>query len=238
MHRTRTIVFLALVLLGAATPAAAEVKNASLDYTFLELIQFGGLVGYVIILLSVAAVALIIDYALLLRRKVLMPEDEIEELGELVAGGKYDEVAADGPRGSFVGTLVEAGLADRGRGYEAIEKAMEDRGEELTGRLVRRIEYLNMIANIAPMLGLLGTVIGMVKAFNQISISAGAADPRLLAAGIFQALMTTVMGLIVAIPCMFAYGLFRNRVDALVAEASVRGEEVVAPLRPASGSGD
>jgi len=88
-----------------------------------------------------------------------------------------------------------------------------------------------MIANIAPMLGLLGTVMGMVNSFNQISVAVGGVDPRRLAGGIFEALMTTVMGLIVAIPSLYAFGMFRNRVDALSAEVVAEAEDAVSPLR-------
>ena len=220
---------------GTATDDAAEVaaeESGALNYTLAQLIQFGGVVGYFIILLSFVAVALIIDDLLLLRRKVLLPEAEIEELRTLIEAGRGHEIAAGPPRSSFIGAMAVAGLREIERSYDAVVKGMEDAADEVTGRLLRRIEYLNVIANVAPMLGLLGTVIGMVRCFNQISVAAGGADPRLLAAGIFQALMTTVMGLMVAIPAFFAFSIFRNRVDALAAESAARAEEVLAPLRP------
>jgi biopolymer transport protein ExbB len=211
--------------------ADGDEAGGALDYTLVELVAFGGVVGYLIIALSFVAVALVVDDALLLRRKVLMPPDEVDELREMIDAGRYQEVT-ETTRASFVGAMASAGVTERSRGYEAMVKAMEDCADGLTGRLLRRIEYLNIIANVTPMLGLLGTVIGMVKCFNQISIAVGGVDPRLLAAGIFQALMTTVMGLIVAIPSLFAFSLFRNRVDSLAAEATQRAEEIVAPLRP------
>lgn len=214
-----------------AAEDGGEEADGALNYTLVELVGFGGIVGYLIILMSFVAVALMVDDALLLRRKVLMPPREVEELRRLLEQSAYDEVT-NGARASFVGAMTSAGVRERSRGYEAMVKAMEDCGDGLTGRLLRRIEYLNIIANVTPMLGLLGTVIGMVTCFNQISVAVGGVDPRLLAAGIFQALMTTVMGLIVAIPTLFAFSLFRNRVDALAAQATQCAEEIVAPLRP------
>jgi len=207
-------------------------ENGALNYSFIQLIQFGGVVGYVIIFLSVVAVGLVIDDLLLLRQKVLLPAAEVEEIRTLVQSGRGAEIANGEPRSSFIGAMAVAGLRELDRGYEAVVKGMEDAADEVTGRLLRRIEYLNVIANVSPMLGLLGTVMGMVQCFNQISVAAGGADPRLLAAGIFQALMTTVMGLIVAIPAFFAFSLFRNRVDALAAAAATSAEDVLAPLRP------
>jgi biopolymer transport protein ExbB len=187
----------------------------------------------VIILLSIVAMALVIEYALSIRPKAMMPEQELGELRRLMASERYDEVAGrrDDDESCFVTTVVASGLRERGRGYDAVIKAMEDMADELTGRLLRKIEHLNIIANIAPMLGLLGTVMGMVNSFNQISVAVGGVDPRRLAGGIFEALMTTVMGLIVAIPSLYAFGFFRNRVDGLVAEASSEAEAMVEALK-------
>jgi len=215
---------------SSGDPIAEEAMAGSLDYSLFELIQFGGVIGYAILFLSLVTVALMIDNGLLLRRKNLIPPGEVEELREVIRDGDYESVTARTPS-SFVGVVTAAGVGEADRGYEAVVKAMEDSADELTARLLRRIEHLNIIANVAPMLGLLGTVVGMVKSFNQISVAAGGADPRLLAAGIFQALMTTVMGLTVAIPTLFVYGMLRNRVDGLAADASATAEQLVAPLR-------
>src|SRR5690606_26889755 len=140
-----------------------DEESGALNYTLAQLIQFGGVVGYFIIFLSVVAVALIIDDLLLLRRKVLLPEAEIEELRTVVEAGRGHEIAAGPPRSSYIGAMAVAGLREIERGYDAVVKGMEDAADEVTGRLLRRIEYLNVIANVAPMLGLLGTVIGMVR---------------------------------------------------------------------------
>ncbi len=223
-------------LLDEAGEESEDEATGALDYTLMELIGFGGIVGYIIIGLSFVAVALMVDDALLLRRKVLMPPSEIDELRGLIAEGNFDAVA-ESPRASYIGAMVAAGAQEHDVGYDAVVKGMEDCADGLTGRLLRRIEYLNIIANITPMLGLLGTVIGMVNCFNQISVAAGGVDPRLLAGGIFQALMTTVMGLIVAIPTMFVFSLFRNRVDALAAEAAQCAEDITTPLRPRAQAG-
>ena len=226
----------AALLLSAANPSVVQAANESgsgLNYSLIDLIKFGGWVGYVIILLSVAAVALVIEYAISIRPKALMPEADISELEAQMKAGSYDEITAKLQNGdtSFLTTVVARGVKERDRGYDAIVKGMEDAGDELTGRLLRKIEHLNIIANIAPMLGLLGTVMGMVNSFNQISVSVGGVDPRRLASGIFEALMTTVMGLIVAIPALYAFGIFRNRVDSVVATAAAAAEDLVEPLK-------
>ncbi len=108
---------------------------------------------------------------------------------------------------------------------------MEDAAAEQSARLFRKIEYLSVIANIAPMIGLLGTVIGMIFAFQEVAATQGQARAADLATGIYQALVTTVGGLLVAIPTLAAFAIFRNRVDQLVAEGSYMAQHVFAPLK-------
>ena len=236
MRSIRTAAAAALLL---ALPALAFAQTAgeegggALNYNLIDLIKFGGWVGYIIIFLSVVAVALVVEYAMSIRLRALVPDGEEEELKGLVEGGEYEriekKIEENSP--SFLTTVVARGVKEHDRGYDAVVKGMEDAADELTGRLLRKIEHLNIIANIAPMLGLLGTVMGMVNSFNQISVSVGGVDPRRLAGGIFEALMTTVMGLIVAIPSLYAFGIFRNRVDALVSSATATAESLVEPLK-------
>ena len=112
-----------------------------------------------------------------------------------------------------------------------MEKAVEEALAEQAARLMRRIEYLSLIGNIAPMVGLLGTVTGMIIAFQQVAVSGGAAGAGDLAEGIYQALVTTVAGLIVAIPSLGAFAICRNRVDELMAEATQRANHALAPIK-------
>ena len=241
MSRIRTVSAVSITALVLPAVAWAQATGeGGMNYNLIDLIQFGGWIGYIIILLSVVAVALAVEYAMSIRIKTIAPPAEVAELDTLIKNGKFDEVASkltadDNP--SFVTTVVARGVKEHGRGYDAMIKVMEDTADELTGKLLRKIEHLNIIANIAPMLGLLGTVMGMVNSFNQISVAVGGVDPRRLAAGIFQALMTTVMGLIVAIPALYVFGIFRNRVDAVVATATGAAESLVEPLKENSRPG-
>lgn len=217
---------------SSAGGEASGSDSGKLNYSVLQLIRFAGYIGYLIILLSFVALSLVVEYLMSLRKKVLVPPADVQLIRQSIAAGAVEELAArSGDDASFIMQVVARGVAEADRGYECVVKAMEDKADELTGKLLRKIEHLNIIANIAPMLGLLGTVLGMVAAFNQISVSVGGVDPRKLAAGIFQALMTTVMGLIVAIPALYIFGIFRNRVDALVAQASLVAAQLVEPLK-------
>ncbi len=124
-----------------------------------------------------------------------------------------------------------SGLAELDLGWKEVEKAVEEALAEQSARLMRRIEYLSVIGNIAPMVGLLGTVTGMIIAFQQVAVSAGAAGAGDLAEGIYQALVTTVAGLIIAIPSLGAFAICRNRVDELMAEATQRANHALAPIK-------
>ena len=132
---------------------------------------------------------------------------------------------------SFLSFVLMHGIAELEFGWNAVEKSIEDALAEQSARLFRKIEYLSVIGNIAPMIGLLGTVIGMIIAFQNVASTQGTASAPQLAEGIYQALVTTVGGLIVAIPSIGAFAVFRNRIDQFVAEAAYVTQHVFAPLR-------
>ena len=219
---------------GGEAPTAATPGEGG--YTAWQIIQFGGWVGYLIIALSIVSLSLVIESFITIRRARLMPTDVVDETRSMLSNGRYDEAAkrVENER-SFVGYVVHRGLRERDRGYEAMVKAMEDAADEATGEKLRRIEHLNIIANIATMLGLLGTVLGLTSNFNQISQTVGSVEPRMLAGGIFQALITTVMGLLVGIPSLYFYGMFRNRVDALITEATLAAEHMTEMFKDGRG---
>lgn len=204
--------------------------------TVLDTIIDGGVVGLFIILLSVVSVGFIIEHFMTIRKTTLMPDAVAADLEELIAHGQVDqaiEYCNDPPNHSMFAMVVLAGL-ERYKGSEfgfaEYKAAVEEAGEDQTGSLYRKTEVLGLIGSIAPMLGLTGTVLGMIKAFNTIAATDGAAKPAELAGGIGQALVTTLMGLVVAIPTMVAFSYFRNKIDSIIAEAGKRVEQVLMPL--------
>ncbi|MFH1264078.1 MAG: MotA/TolQ/ExbB proton channel family protein [Planctomycetota bacterium] len=227
----------------AAAPQSAPVgpANASSEadgdgsnspQSVLEILSAGGIVGMLIMLLSIAAVALVIEHVMTIRAAVLMPPGLAEETRELLAAGKVGPASQRCQmQQSFLAHVLTAGLAEADGGWPAVEKAMEDATAEQSARLFRKIEYLSVIGNIAPMMGLLGTVIGMIFAFREVADTQGAARAADLAEGIYLALVTTVEGLIVAIPSLAAFAVFRNRVDQLVAESTYVAQHVFAPWK-------
>jgi biopolymer transport protein ExbB len=216
-----------LSLLGQATKAPD---------TFGSIVFSGGWSGVLIMLtligLSLWATYLIFDQFTSLRRRQLMPPGLAEAVGQLVNGGKIRE--AEGACRQFpsiLSSVLLAGLTESDHGWAQVEKGVEDALAEASALLMRRIEYLNVIGNIAPMVGLLGTVTGMVLAFREVASSAGTAGAGDLAQGIYQALVTTVAGLIIAIPSLGVFAVLRNRVDQLIAEIAAAAHQVLAPLK-------
>ncbi len=204
--------------------------------TVLDTLADGGVVGVLIGLLSMVAIGFIVEHFLTIRKSVLMPEGTAYELEELINQNRIDEaleICKNPDHSSLLTTVVEAGL-ERFRGAEfgfaEYKAAVEEAGEDQTARLYRKTEVLGLIGSIAPMLGLTGTVLGMIKAFNTIAATGGAPKPDQLAGAIGQALVTTLLGLVVAIPAMVAYSYFGNRIDSLVAEAGKRVEQILTPL--------
>lgn len=196
-----------------------------------ELMEASGAIGLVIVGLSVAAVALVVEHLLSIRRGTLMPHGLAESVHELITKRQIkaaEQACREHP--SFLAYVLGAGLSEVGAGWHAVEKGMEDAAASQTARLLRKIDYLQVIATLAPMLGLLGTVWGMIQAFMEFETKA---NPQVseLAPGIYKALVTTLLGLGVAIPSLGVYAAFRNRIDELVAEASLMAEHVFATYK-------
>lgn len=195
-----------------------------------------GLIGYIITLLSVIGLGFIVEHTLTIRRATVMPDHVVDQLTNLVHQGQLDAAMSfcqEPQNASLFSNVVLAGIQKyRGSefGFAEYKAAVEEAGEEQTNRLYRKTEGLGVIGAIAPMLGLLGTVQGMILGFNIIAQQGGSAKPGELAESISLALVTTFEGLVVAIPAMVAFSFFRNRIDSLVAEAGSRIEQVLAPL--------
>ncbi len=201
-----------------------------------EIIFAGGLVGdtimWLLFALSLTAAYLVFEHLISIRRNELIPAELAEHVRQLVSEGRVaeaEQLCRETP--SFLAFVLLHGLAEIEGGWPAIEKALEDSTAEQSARLFRRIEYLSVIGNIAPMLGLLGTVTGMIGAFQTVAATEGTAGAGDLARGIYEALVTTVGGLVIAIPSLGAFAVFRNRVDQFVSEAAYHAQHVFAPIK-------
>lgn len=211
--------------------AAAETSGG-----FWAIVFSGGWTGVLIVLtlllMSMVAAYLIIEQIFTLRKSEVMPPGLAEEVRQLLAQGRLpDADAACRKHPSPLSFVLLSGLSEIDFGWQAMEKAMEDGVAEQAAKLYRKIEYLSVIGNLAPMCGLLGTVTGMIIAFQQVAVTQGTAGAAQLAEGIYSALVTTVAGLVVAIPSLGAFAVFRNRVDQLIAETAYLAQHVFLPVR-------
>ncbi len=224
---------------GDATAAGGITAPERPPQGFFEILFSGGPIGIAIMLvligLSLTAAYLVFEQILSLRKKELIPPELGDEVRKLVATGQLDQaVALCREQPSFLSFVLIHGISEAEGGWSEVEKAMEDAMAEQAARLFRRIEYLAVLGNIAPMVGLLGTVTGMLMSFKEVADTEGHAGASQLAEGIYQALVTTVVGLIIAIPALGAFAIFRNRVDQFVAEAAYAALHALSPLKKGS----
>ena len=184
-----------------------------------EIIKSGGIVMVPIILCSIVASAITLERLWTLRGQRVVPGELTDKIWQWVENRALSDkqimaLQAHSP----LGRVLAAGLANRHRDRLVMIEAIEDAGRHVMHDLERYLNPLATIASISPLLGLLGTVTGMVRIFAAISATGAVGDPAALAGGISEALITTVGGLIVAIPTLVAYRFLRDRVDGLVVD--------------------
>ncbi len=182
----------------------------------LELVKAGGWLMLPIIACSVVAMAIIIERVWMLRSKRVVPENLVAKIWQAHRHQQLTNAQIAGIReGSPLGRIIAAGLINRKYSREVMKEAIEDVGRQVVHELERYLNTLGTIASITPLLGLLGTVIGMIKVFAEIT-SSGVGNPSVLAGGISEALITTAAGLCVAIPSLMFHRYLSGRVGLLV----------------------
>lgn len=183
-----------------------------------ELFLKGGILMYPIALGSIIAVGIFLERIWVLRRRRVLPRDFLIEVEDLVMRRKRPEAINLCKRdNSSIAHVIRVGIENYGKKRDAIKEKIEEVGRREAASLERYINVIGTIASVSPLLGLLGTVSGMIKSFNIISIQ-GVADPASLAGGISEALITTAAGLVVAIPTFVIYRYLMNKADALILE--------------------
>lgn len=181
-----------------------------------ELIKAGGWLMLPIIVCSILAFAIVVERFWSLQRKRVAPANLVTEIWQLASRGQLDAGRlADLRAGSPLGRVLAAGLVNLENDRQIMKESIEDTGRHVVSELERYLNALGTIAAITPLLGLLGTVIGMIKVFTAIT-TVGVGNAGALAGGISEALITTAAGLSVAIPTLMFYRFFRARVDELV----------------------
>lgn len=217
----------------AAQPASADQQAQDIPRGPLDMIAESGYIGYLICFLSVITLALIIENTITIKREKLMPEDLLADIEAALDEGNYEE-AMDlcQSEDCMMTRIIGAGLSKMSLGVERMEDAISEESDAQATMLHQKLGYINMIAGVAPMLGLLGTVSGMITAFG-IMASNPQANASVLAAGIYVALMTTLLGLVVAIPATVAFTFFRGRVVKILIVMGIVNGEIIDRFRAA-----
>lgn len=207
-----------------AEPAAVATAHSASELTVIELLQRGGATMYPLFLCSIVMVAFVIERFLTLRARRVLPPAVASRVRSAATApaGSYDaakllaDIESDH---SPLSRIMKAGLRRADRPATEIEKAIEDAGSKEVTRLQRNNRVLSMIASAAPLLGLLGTVTGIMRAFRTVAANAEALGrAEVLAGGIYEALVATAVGLVIAIPSMILFFFFQDRVERLVEE--------------------
>jgi biopolymer transport protein ExbB len=216
-----------------AGSAAAAIESPGKLVTVAKLV-FGNLdfVTVIIFILSVVAVNYIVRGVLQVRESVVMPEKTTGRLRAMIAGRQFQELLDyTSSDSSFLSKAIAPALKRAPR-FNEMKEAMEVSIGEQTADTFRRLEILNIIGNLGPLLGLLGTVLGMIEAFDAMNRAGGSANPAQLASGIATALAHTFLGLFLAIPCLAAFGILRTRADRITTRAAIEAEELLMMIKP------
>ncbi len=195
-----------------------------------EFVKAGGFLMVPIILCAIIAMGIILERFWTLQEKRVLPEDLTSKVWGWVKQDAMDQNQIQTlHQGSALGQILAAGLINRDRKRAIMKDSIEDTGRHVVHELERYLDTLGTVAAVSPLLGLLGTVIGMVEVFSEIT-TGGIGNPTVLAGGIAKALITTAAGLSVAIPALIGYRYYRNRVDTLVVNMEKEAIKLVEAL--------
>lgn len=216
---------------AAANPAnnnPPEAPKAPKNYLVWTYESLGLSYTVVFLALSIVLVALIVQNILALRLDNICPTDLVEGIEQQLKEGN-PQGAAEIVRSddSLLGQVLSAGLSKLDRGHPQAHEAMQEVGEEEVMRLEHNLNYMALIGNISPMIGLLGTVQGMISSFQVIANSGTTPKPSELAAGISTALFTTLVGLLIAIPAIAVFNILRNRIQRLTLQVGNTSEDLI-----------
>ncbi len=192
----------------------------------IDLLIKGGVVMYPIVLCSIIALAVFLERLWVLRRSRIIPPEFVRAVEEQIQKNRIPEALSLCQKdSSSIAKIFLAGLKNTGRGMWLVKEAVEERGGREGVILEKNVGILSTIANLTPLLGLLGTVSGMIKTFKVISQGGG--NPSLLAGGIAEALITTAAGLCIAIPVLVCYRILKDKAESLIFEMEENSIKII-----------
>ncbi len=221
----------------AAAPAVATESVQQENYV-VYLLRGGGPIGAFILLQSFVTVGLTVKYVLEMRRDKFIPPALVAEFENKIRDKKYQEayeVSRNNP--SFLGKVLAAGLSKLSTGYTQAVEAMQEAGEDESMQVEHKLSWLALMGTTGPLLGLFGTVVGMVDSFRVIAVSETQPKPSQLADGISTALITTLEGMVVAIVATFAFLLLKNQASRLILEVGMTSSNLMSRFSSTSRPG-
>ena len=213
----------------AAADAAASGPTMSPKESFLSwMVRASGPIGLLILVLSFYLVALVVWMFLNFRRSVAIPGRLVRELNELLGRKEYTEAQSRlAYESSFLGRVLLAGVRKLPSGYTSALKALELANEDVTMEMEHRTTYLATVGTLGPMIGLVGTVYGMIMSFRVIAVAGASPQASQLAAGISTALFATLEGVALSIPAIYFYAMMRNRIARVSLEVAMAAESLL-----------
>ncbi|GJM23728.1 MAG: TolQ-type transporter [Phycisphaerae bacterium] len=233
------VLVVAVTLSFATQSFAADGDTESVGAVsriFDHFVKRGGYITWFILIpMSLATIALIVEHSISIRRERILPARTIERIQDKLESRKFvDGLRYTETDPSVIAIAINSGLHQAENGYSAMHGAMLDSVEQQADRMMRKIEYLNVIGNVSPMVGLFGTVYGMIRLFASIREAGGIPEPARIADDISIALVTTFWGLMVAIPALTLFAFFRNRIDELTTECANKADKLISIFEPSA----
>lgn len=234
--RTRTLLAVALLLalgdVALAQTASGPAESAKSMWSIIA--QGLEWPAYIILIGSVATIALIVEHFVTIRILTINPPPQVSTIRNMIERRAFRECLETTKKSNtFFARVLTASLQHARHGFDAMHEAAVEKAGELSGQMFRKVEYLNILGNLGPLMGLLGTVYGMIVAFHELGASGGAGgDAGGLARGISLALVNTLLGLGLAVIGLLFFGVCRNRVDAMTVRATVQVLDLLEYFRP------
>lgn len=219
-----------IVILSTGDTPAGSAESRSFFRQFV--VAGGPIVWCVLLPMSVLTVCLTIEHSVTITKGKLLPEGIAARIIEILDGGDpQSTLAKTSENGDLVSTAVAKALTGNPSDWFRVRGLLTESLQEQAQRLMRKIEWLNLLGSVSPMVGLFGTVFGMIKLFNSVVMAGGQPQPAQLAEGISVALVTTFWGLLIAIPALAVHGIFRQRIETLASDAVVELENTTPYLK-------
>jgi biopolymer transport protein ExbB len=227
------VVVVMILVTAARTNFNGATAGLAMPKTYFEqfFVAGGPVVWFVLLPMSMVTVYLTTEYCFIIRRKKLLPDDACGTIADITRQAGLAQLPGQlAERSDFISVAVSGAVSRCGGDLSRMRTLVIESLQEQAMALLRRIEWMNIMGNVSPMVGLFGTVLGIIKMFNAMAAVGGQPHPSQLAGGISIALVTTLWGLMIAIPALTIHGVFQNRIEMLASESAEQAEKTLSQI--------